>query len=73
MWYISVLLISLVHTRKQCDGEQNGSRDVDVFTVRLAGAWPIGRILFIFDIQEFIHHISVTDEHEYPSSKNWGP
>jgi hypothetical protein len=40
--------------------------------VRLASTWTAGRIVFIFGIQEFIHHMSVPGEYEHSSSKNRG-
>jgi hypothetical protein len=45
--------------------------------VRVSSAWTVGRILFMFRIQELIHHRSVNGEHENSSSKirgtSWGP
>jgi hypothetical protein len=38
--------------------------------MHFVGASTVGRILFIFDIQEFIHRISVTEEYEHFSYKN---
>jgi hypothetical protein len=40
---------------------------------RLANPLTVGRILFIFGIQEFIHHRSVSGEYEHSSSKNRAP
>jgi hypothetical protein len=41
--------------------------------VRFATVWTVWRILFIFDIQELVHHRSMHDQYEHSSSKNKGP
>jgi hypothetical protein len=39
----------------------------------LASVWTVGRILYVFDIEEFNGHRSVPKEYEHSSSKNRGP
>lgn len=41
--------------------------------VRLVIAWLAGRILFIIDFYEFIHHRSVSGEYKHSSLKIMGP
>jgi hypothetical protein len=37
-----------------------------------ARAWFVAGVLFLFDIQGYIHHGAVSDEHEHCSPKKWG-
>jgi hypothetical protein len=41
--------------------------------VHLVSIWTVARILFIFGIQEFVHHRSVPSKYEHSNSKNRGP